>query len=59
MIIKSCSFCDKGYEKANFYRHLNSSKHQLKTGTETKCDNCKKLFNTEEKSHNCQHKFDN
>ena len=41
MTMKYCSFCERDYEKVNFYRHINSNKHQLKTSRSTKFDDVK------------------
>ena len=48
--MKICLVSNKENEKGNFLRDLYSNKHQIKTGTKTKCINCKKVYCTEEKN---------
>ena len=49
----SC-FCHQEYEGDCFYKYIKSTKDLLKTGTKTKCNILKNVYNSEECYHECQ-----
>ena len=59
LTMKCCCLCERDYEKPNFHSHLQSKQYWLETGTKTKCNECKKFYNTGEKCHECQLKVTN
>ena len=51
--MKYYSFCGRELVNPNLFRLFCSNKHQLNTGTKTKWNMSRKVYNTEDKSHEC------